>query len=71
MGEPESAITHHIDVSAYVDAKRRAIAAHASQASDTGFATELSHESFLRAFGTEWFVRVGAPAPSKLGSLLD
>lgn len=71
MGEPESAITHHIDVSAHVDAKRRAIAAHASQASDTGFATELSHESFLRAFGTEWFVKVGAPAPSKLGSLLE
>jgi LmbE family N-acetylglucosaminyl deacetylase len=58
-------------VSAHVDAKRRAIAAHASQFSDTGFATELSDEAFRRAFGTEWFIRVGAPAPSRVASLLD
>ncbi len=71
MGEPESLITHHIDVSKHVDAKRRAIAAHASQFNDTGFATQLSEESFLRAFGTEWFIRVGAPAPARHASLLD
>ncbi len=71
MGEPAAVITHHIDVSAHVDAKRRAIAAHASQFSDTGFATELSDEAFQRAFGTEWFIRVGAPAPSRVASLLD
>jgi len=71
MGEPESVITHHIDVSAHVDAKRRAIAAHASQASDTGFATELSQESFLRAFGAEWFIKVGEPAPAQRTTLLD
>ncbi|MFZ9806025.1 MAG: GlcNAc-PI de-N-acetylase, partial [Ilumatobacteraceae bacterium] len=71
MGEPESSITHHIDVSGHLDAKRRAIAAHASQANDTGFATEMSAESFLRAFGTEWFIKVGAPAPSRRTTLLD
>lgn len=71
MGEPESCITHHIDVGAQVEAKRRAIAAHTSQASDTGFATELSEDSFLRAFGTEWFIKVGEPAPSRRTSLLD
>lgn len=71
MGEPESNITHHIDVSAHVDAKRRAIVTHASQANDTGFATELSDESFLRAFGTEWFIKVGEPAPSRRPTLLD
>ena len=71
MGEPEAKITHHIDVSAHVNAKRQAIAAHASQASDTGFATELSDESFTRAFGTEWFIRVGAKAPGRSTSLLD
>lgn len=71
MGEPESNITHHIDVSGHLDTKRRAIAAHASQANDTGFATELSDESFLRAFGTEWFIKVGHPAPARRTSLLD
>ena len=71
MGEPESNITHHIDVSAYLVAKRRAIAAHVSQASDTGFATQLSDETFLRAFGTEWFIKVGEPAPTRRSTLLD
>ncbi|NBU06408.1 MAG: GlcNAc-PI de-N-acetylase [Acidimicrobiia bacterium] len=71
MGEPETNITHHIDVSQHVDAKRRAIASHASQANDTGFATEMSEDSFLRAFGTEWFIKVGEPAPSRRTTLLD
>ena len=71
MGEPESNITHHIDVSEHVNAKRQAIIAHASQANDTGFATEMSEESFLRAFGTEWFIKVGGPAPSRRTTLLD
>jgi len=71
MGEPEGNITHHIDVGDHCDAKRRAIAAHASQANDTGFVTELSEESFRRTFGTEWFIRVGATAPSRIASLLD
>jgi LmbE family N-acetylglucosaminyl deacetylase len=71
MGEPETNITHHIDVSQHADAKRRAIASHASQANDTGFATEMSEESFLRAFGTEWFIKVGEPAPSRRTTLLD
>ena len=65
------AITHHIDVSQHADAKRRAIASHASQANDTGFATEMSEDSFLRAFGTEWFIKVGEPAPSRRTTLLD
>lgn len=71
MGEPAANITHHIDVSAYVDHKRRAIAAHASQASDTGFATSMPDDTFLRVFGTEWFIKVGAAAPSTITSLLD
>ncbi len=71
MGEPEVNITHHIDVSQHLDAKRRAIAAHASQANDTGFATELSDDSFRRAFGTEWFIKLGASAPARRTTLLD
>jgi len=71
MGEPESTITHHIDVSNHIDAKRHAIAAHASQASDTGFATTMPTDVFLRAFGTEWFIKVGEPAPAMRATLLD
>ena len=71
MGEPETNITHHIDVGDHCEAKRKAIAAHASQANDTGFATEMSEESFRRAFGTEWFIKVGEPAPAKRTTLLD
>jgi hypothetical protein len=31
----------------------------------------MSAESFLRAFGTEWFMKFGAPAPSRRTTLLD
>lgn len=71
MGEPDAVITHHIDVSAHLGAKRRAILAHASQATDTSFAGEMPDESFAKAFGTEWFIRVGAPAPTRRTSLFD
>ena len=71
MGEPESVITHHIDVAKHCDQKRRAISAHKSQMNDTSFVNELSEESFQRAFGTEWFIKVGEPAPSKRSSLFD
>jgi hypothetical protein len=31
----------------------------------------MSEESFRRVFGTEWFIKVGEPAPAKRTTLLD
>jgi LmbE family N-acetylglucosaminyl deacetylase len=62
MGSPEEAITTTVDVSDYVDAKRRALAAHASQVDEASFFLAMPPEHFRMAFGTEWFIRRDAPA---------
>ncbi len=56
MGTPESEITMAIDVRAFVDVKRAALAAHSSQVSDTSWFLEMPPEAFAEAFGTEWFI---------------
>lgn len=63
MGEPEAAITHAIDVAAYVGHKREAMQAHASQISEDSFFMKMPDEVFAMAFGTEWFVALGAERP--------
>ena len=61
FGTPEEDITTAIDVSAYLERKREAMTAHASQISDTSFFIAMPPEMFAMAFGTEWFVLRGAP----------
>jgi LmbE family N-acetylglucosaminyl deacetylase len=60
MGEPEAAITHAVDVASFVGHKRRAMEAHASQISEDSFFMQMPEEVFAMAFGTEWFVQLGA-----------
>lgn len=61
MGVPEQRITTTVDVSAFVDRKREALAAHASQVDETSFFLAMPAEIFREMFGTEWFIRRGAP----------
>lgn len=61
FGKPESEITHGIDVSAHLGAKRAAMAAHASQISGESWFLSLQDDVFAEAFGTEWFIETGAP----------
>jgi LmbE family N-acetylglucosaminyl deacetylase len=61
MGLPEELLTTAIDVSAYLDTKRRAMAAHASQIAENSFFLSLRPEAFAAAFGTEWYRRRGVP----------
>jgi LmbE family N-acetylglucosaminyl deacetylase len=60
FGMPESVITCYVDVAAYLERKRAAMAAHASQISDTHFMLAMPQEAFAAAFGTEWFIESGA-----------
>jgi LmbE family N-acetylglucosaminyl deacetylase len=62
MGLPEAMITTTIDVSAQLDVKRRAMAAHASQIPPDSFFLTMPEPSFAAAFGTEWYRLRGAPA---------
>jgi LmbE family N-acetylglucosaminyl deacetylase len=71
LGVPESEITTFVDVSAFIDAKRAALAAHASQVDETHFFLALPVELFQAAFGTEWFIRRGAPSSTHETSLFE
>lgn len=60
FGSPAAIITHALDVTDQVDAKRRSMAAHASQISEQSFFLAMPPEAFARAFGTEWFIEHGS-----------
>lgn len=59
FGKPESVITTAVDVSAYLDRKRAAMRAHASQISEQSFFLAMPEQAFRFMFGTEWFIRDG------------
>ncbi len=61
FGSPESIITTTVDVSDYVDRKRDAMVAHASQIPADSFFLAMPIEAFRQAFGQEWFIRRDAP----------
>lgn len=56
FGQPASRITHEIDVSEFVEAKRASMRAHASQIADDHFFLALPDEAFALSFGQEWFI---------------
>jgi len=57
LAAAERRITTTVDVSAYVGQKREALAAHASQISESFFA-KLPEHVFAEAFGRESFIKV-------------
>lgn len=56
FGTPDELVVA-VDVRAYLDVKRRAIAAHASQVSETSFFLNLESDRFAQAWGYEYFIR--------------
>jgi LmbE family N-acetylglucosaminyl deacetylase len=60
MGVPEQRITTAVNVGDFLDRKRRAMQAHASQISDTSFFLAMPPEAYAAVWGTEWYIRVGA-----------
>jgi LmbE family N-acetylglucosaminyl deacetylase len=71
FGMTEAEITHAVDVSAYIDRKRASISSHASQVSDSSFFLQMPPEAFMSAFGTEWFIEVGAEPGVRPGWLFE
>lgn len=61
MGMPSSLITTTVDVGPWVERKRAAMRAHASQIPEDSFFLQMPDEAFNVAFGTEWFIRRGVP----------
>jgi LmbE family N-acetylglucosaminyl deacetylase len=56
LGSPESDITTAVDIEDYVDVKRSAMAAHASQIGETSLFLSLPDDAFRAVWGTEWFI---------------
>jgi LmbE family N-acetylglucosaminyl deacetylase len=62
FGSPTSMITTRVDVAEWTGLKRTAMRAHASQIPPESFFLAMPDDVFARAFGTEWFIRRGAPS---------
>ena len=60
LGVSEDRITTSVDVRPWLARKRAAMAAHASQISETSFFLAMAPEMFEGAFGQEWFIRCDA-----------
>ncbi len=65
MGSPEVIITHAIDVSGFVDVKRRSMQCHESQISPEDFFLAMPLDGFASAFGTEWYIAEGVARPAQ------
>ena len=71
FGTPEAELTHAVDVAAFIDQKRVSITCHASQVSDSSMFLQMSPDVFRNAFGTEWYIKKGAPAGVREGWLFE
>jgi LmbE family N-acetylglucosaminyl deacetylase len=71
MGMPEAELTHAVDVSGFLAQKRESIRSHRSQITDTSFFLSMPDDVFAAAFGTEWFIKHGAPLGVQPGWLFD
>ncbi len=69
FGEPEARITTTVDVREFVDVKRAAMRAHASQIPPDSFFLSLPDDAFREAFGWEWYIRRGAPGGTREASV--
>lgn len=63
MGEPGSRITTEVDVTPWIEAKREAMRAHASQISETSFFLAMPEDIFKTVWGREWYIRTTPQAP--------
>jgi LmbE family N-acetylglucosaminyl deacetylase len=62
IGVPEDRITTTVDIRPWLARKRAAMAAHASQISETSFFLSMEPPVFEKTWGQEWFILYGAPA---------
>ncbi len=71
MGTPEAELTLGVDVTAFVGAKRSAIAAHRSQVTDSSFFLQMPPEMFAQAFGREWFIEHDRAPGLRMGWIFE
>ncbi len=70
MGMPGHLITTRVDVREFLEVKRRSMQAHASQIAETSFFLSMPPAAFEATWGTEFFIRRGAPEGTAEDDLL-
>lgn len=63
VGVPTALLSTTVDVRSVLDAKRAAMAAHASQLPADAPLFGLDADTFAGVYGYEWYVRTGPPGP--------
>ena len=71
MGTPGELITTRVDVRDYLDVKRRAMRAHASQIAETSFFLAMPPEAFEAMWGLETYIRRGAAPGTDESNILE
>jgi LmbE family N-acetylglucosaminyl deacetylase len=66
LGSTEDEISWEVDVSDYIEQRRAAARAHASQ-SDTEWMRTMSDEEFAAMFDAEYYIEPGRPEPMTPG----
>lgn len=71
IGVPGHLVTTRVDVREFLDRKRLSMQAHASQIAETSFFLNMPPEAFEATWGTEFYIRHGAPVGTTEDSLVD
>ncbi|HEX2043648.1 MAG TPA: PIG-L family deacetylase [Acidimicrobiales bacterium] len=71
LGVGEDRITTTVDVRQFLAVKRRAMAAHASQISETSFFLAMPEDMFTVGFGQEWYILEGAPPGTRESDVFE
>jgi LmbE family N-acetylglucosaminyl deacetylase len=71
MGEPAARLTTEVDVTEFLERKRAAMRAHASQIGESSFFLAMPDEVFATVFGREWFIRVRPARPAGTTGVLE
>lgn len=71
FGTPEAELHLRVDVSRFLEVKRAALAAHASQQTDIGMFLSMPPDLFARAFGVEYYIEPGREPGLRDGWILD
>ena len=66
LGVPTVEVTTTVDVRPVLERKRAAMAAHASQIPEGGYAMRLAPAAFSAVYGFEWYVRRGPSGPLEI-----
>ena len=64
-------ITTRVDVRDHLDAKRKAMQAHASQIAETSFFLSMPPEVFELTWGVEFFILRGVPSTTAESDLFE